>query len=103
MVSSPLLLLIRPGAGISRAAAYVPLGAACLHALYRITTRKVSTAAVTPFGDTMALWATRFGLVLSADLAPAWTVAGALVIVLGGLYVLRRERLRRGAGRPRRP
>ncbi len=55
-------------------------------------------ATVTPFGTTMALWATLFGFVLFADLAQAWTVVGALVIVLSGLYILRRERLRRCAG-----
>ncbi len=116
----------------------LPLGAACLHALYQITRRKVSTAdapltspvhttligglerfqlietrnqagsertgnalvgsTVTPFGYTMPLWATLFGFVLFADLAQAWTVAGALVMVLHGLYILRRRQLRRGAG-----
>ena len=51
-------------------------------------------ATVTPFSYTMLLWATLFGFVLFADLPDAWTVAGALVIVLSGLYIFRRELLR---------
>ncbi len=44
---------------------------------------------MTPFGTTMLLWATLFGLVLFADLPDAWTVARALVIGLSGLYSFR--------------
>lgn len=152
------LIIIRPGAGVMHAAAFLPFGAACLHALYQIITRKVSAAdapltslvytaligvvvssavvpffwtapdaagwalmvllgmlgggghfamikafeaapaaTVTPYGYTILLWATLFGFVLFADLPDHWTVVGALVIVLSGLYIFHREQRRRGA------
>ncbi len=152
------LIIIRPGASVMHAAAFLPIGAACLHALYQIITRKVSAAdapltslvytaligvivssavvpffwtapdaagwalmvllgmlgggghfamikafeaapaaTVTPYGYTILLWATLFGFVLFADLPDHWTVVGALVIVLSGLYIFHREQRRRGA------
>ena len=36
------LVIIRPGSGVMQVAALFPLGAACLYALYQITTRKLS-------------------------------------------------------------
>ncbi len=52
-------------------------------------------ATVTLYGYTIFMWATLFGFVLFADLPDHWTVAGALVIVLSGLYTFHREQRRR--------
>ena len=57
-------------------------------------------ATVTPYGYTILLWATIYGFVLFADLPDIWTVVGALVIVLSGLYIFHREQRRRGAVGP---
>ncbi len=37
------------------------------------------------------VWALLFGFLFFGDLPDAWTLAGAGVVVLAGLYVLRRE------------
>ena len=55
-------------------------------------------ATVSPFGYTTLIWATVYGFVLFGDLPDAWTVSGALVIVVSGLYIFRRERRRRVQG-----
>jgi len=52
-------------------------------------------ASVSPFGYSALIWATLFGLVLFGDFPDTWTIAGALVIVVSGLYILHRERVRR--------
>lgn len=51
-------------------------------------------AAVTPFGYTSLVWAVLFGFVVFGDLPDRWTVIGAAVITLSGLYIFRRERTR---------
>ena len=150
------LVVIRPGGGVMQVAAFLPLAAAVLHALYQITTRKVSAvdspmtslvytalvgaivttvwvpvvwvapdirgwtlmmligllggsghfalikafqaapaATVTPFGYTTLIWLTAYGYVLFGDLPDRMTVVGALIIVMSGLYVFRREQVRK--------
>ncbi len=48
-------------------------------------------ALVAPFKYTSMVWAVLFGFFFFGDLPDAWTLAGAGVVVLAGLYVLRRE------------
>ncbi|UCH73418.1 MAG: DMT family transporter [Rhodospirillales bacterium] len=55
-------------------------------------------ATVSPFGYSALVWAALFGLVLFGDFPDAWTIAGALVIVGSGLYILHREHMRRRHG-----
>lgn len=52
-------------------------------------------ATVSPFGYSALIWATLFGLVLFDDFPDSTTIAGALVIVASGLYILHREHVRR--------
>jgi len=52
-------------------------------------------ASVSPFGYSALIWATLFGVVLFGDFPDSWTVAGAFVIVVSGLYILHREHMRR--------
>jgi drug/metabolite transporter (DMT)-like permease len=53
-------------------------------------------ALVAPFKYTSMVWAVLFGFLIFGDLPDAWTIAGAGVVVLAGLYVLRRETRWRG-------
>jgi len=79
------LIVIRPGFGVMHAAAVLPFCAACLHALYQISTRKVS-AVDTPL-TSLVYTALIGGLVASAVVPFAWTApdaAGwALMLLLG--------------------
>jgi drug/metabolite transporter (DMT)-like permease len=51
-------------------------------------------SAVQPFSYMMMVWATLAGLVVFGQFPDAWTIAGAAVIVAGGLYAFARERRR---------
>jgi drug/metabolite transporter (DMT)-like permease len=57
---------------------------------------------VTPFRYTALLWAAIAGFVGFGEIPDAWSLAGAALIVVSGLYVLRRDAersrmLRRGS------
>jgi drug/metabolite transporter (DMT)-like permease len=47
---------------------------------------------VAPFSYTTLVWATLFGYVLFFELPDRWTLAGASLIMLAGLYIFYRER-----------
>jgi len=47
---------------------------------------------VSPFGYSGLVWSTTLGFAVFGDLPDRWTVAGAMLIVGSGLYVLRHER-----------
>ncbi|MDH3595952.1 MAG: DMT family transporter [Rhodospirillales bacterium] len=47
---------------------------------------------VAPFNYAILIWTVVFGYVIFGDLPGPWTLLGAAVIVLSGLYILRRER-----------
>jgi len=51
-------------------------------------------AVVSPFGYTSLLWASLFGYSFFGDVPDAWTLAGAAVIAMSGLYILYREQVR---------
>lgn len=54
-------------------------------------------ATVSGFGYFTLVWATLLGFLAFGDLPDAWTVVGALVIAGSGLYILHRERVRKGS------
>ncbi len=60
--------------------------------------RHAEAALVAPFKYTSMIWAVLFGYLFFGDLPDAWTIAGAAVVVLAGLYILHRE-TRRWRGR----
>lgn len=64
---------------------------AIAHTLMIEAFRRGEAALVAPFKYSSLLWATLFGLVLFGELPDRWTIIGAIVIVLSGLYVLHRE------------
>ena len=46
---------------------------------------------VAPFKYTNMIWAILFGFVIWGDLPDAWTMTGATIVIVGGLYIIRRE------------
>ncbi len=44
-----------------------------------------------PFNYTTLIWATFIGFVLFGDLPDVWTITGAAIIILSGLYLIRQE------------
>ena len=53
-------------------------------------------ATVTPFGYSSLVWAVIFGFIVFGDLPDLWTVVGAAVITVSGLYIFHREHRRTG-------
>ena len=71
---------------------------AVAHTLMIEAFRRGEAALVAPFKYSSLLWATLFGFLMFGELPDRWTVIGAVIIVLAGLYVLHREgQLRRAA------
>lgn len=64
---------------------------AVAHSLMIEAFRRGEAALVAPFKYSSLLWATLIGFVVFGDLPDRWTIIGAGVIVLAGLYVLHRE------------
>lgn len=52
-------------------------------------------AVVAPFGYSNIVWAVLFGFVVWGDLPDAWTLIGAGILVVSGLYVFHREQVRK--------
>ncbi len=64
---------------------------AVAHTLMIEAFRRGEAALVAPFKYTSLLWATLIGFLMFGELPDRWTMAGAVIIVLAGLYVLYRE------------
>jgi len=69
------------------------LGAA--HFLLIEAFRLAEAGLVAPFKFTNMLWAVLFGFIIWGELPDRWVLAGALLVVASGLYILRREAVRR--------
>ncbi|MDR0810559.1 MAG: DMT family transporter, partial [Gemmobacter sp.] len=52
---------------------------------------RAEASAIAPFGYAAILFATGWGIALFGEWPDGWTVAGALVITMAGLYVWSRE------------
>ncbi len=86
----------RPIAGFDlglMAASGVLIG--CAHFLLIECFRLAEAALVAPFKYSNLLWAILFGFIVWGDLPDAWTLTGATIVVLSGLYILRRESMLR--------
>jgi drug/metabolite transporter (DMT)-like permease len=57
--------------------------------------RLAPASTLAPLFYTQLLWATLSGFLVFGNLADIWTVAGAPIIILSGLYTAHRERVRR--------
>ena len=54
-----------------------------------------------PFNYVLLVWATVLGLIVFGEFPDAWTIAGSVVVVASGLYVIYRERRQERAMRAR--
>jgi drug/metabolite transporter (DMT)-like permease len=61
------------------------------HLLIIEALRAAEASAVAPYKYTSLLWSVLFSVVVFAHLPGPGTVLGALLVVAGGLYILRRE------------
>ena len=64
---------------------------AVAHTLMIEAFRRGEATLVAPFKYSSLLWATLFGFLMFGELPDLWTIVGAAIIVLAGLYVFRRE------------
>lgn len=62
------------------------------HLLLVRASRLASASKVAPFVYSQLLWMTLFGFVVFGDLPDGWTLTGAVIICLSGLYIMNRER-----------
>jgi drug/metabolite transporter (DMT)-like permease len=53
--------------------------------------------ALQPYGYTLLVWAAVIGFVMFGDVPDAWTIAGASVVIMSGLYAWQREYFRNPA------
>lgn len=71
---------------------------AVAHTLMIEAFRRGEAGLVAPFKYSSLLWATLIGFLMFGELPDRWTVIGAVIIILAGLYVLHREmQLKRAA------
>lgn len=56
-------------------------------------------AVVAPYNYTGLIWATAFGFAFFGEVPDAWTVTGAFVVAVSGLYIFHRERRAAGGRR----
>lgn len=73
---------------------------AVAHTLLIEAFRRGEATLVAPFKYSALLWATLIGYLMFDELPDTWTLVGAVVIVLAGLYVLHRETLLKRRQRP---
>ena len=67
----------------------------CAHYALIETFRHAEAALVTPFKYSSIIWASAFGYMIWGELPDRWTVTGVVILVLSGLYILRREVIHR--------
>ena len=69
------------------------MGAA--HFFYIEALRLAEAAVVMPFKYFNMVWAVGLGFVIWGDVPDEWVIAGTLLVVVSGLYIMRRESVRR--------
>lgn len=58
--------------------------------LFLIQALKYATAAtLQPFNYTLLVFATLIGLIFFGELPDTWTVAGAALVIIGGMYAIK--------------
>ena len=69
------------------------------HYLHIEAFRFAEAATVAPFRYSSIVWGVLFGFAFFGQLPGVWVVAGATLVVLSGLYIMHRERVRRREAR----
>ena len=77
------------------------MGAA--HFLYIEALRLAEAVIVMPFKYFNMVWAVALGFAIWGDLPDRWMIGGTVLVVLSGLYIMRRETSRRRGGLTARP
>lgn len=62
------------------------------HALLVKASRLASASKVAPFIYSQILWMTALGFIVFGDIPDRWTMLGAAIICLSGIYIMNRER-----------
>ncbi|MEM5492616.1 DMT family transporter [Hoeflea sp. AS16] len=62
------------------------------HALLVKASRLASASKVAPFIYSQILWMTALGFIVFGDVPDGWTLVGASIICLSGIYIMNRER-----------
>ena len=62
------------------------------HALLVKASRLASASKVAPFVYSQLLWMTGLGFIVFGDVPDGWTVLGASIICMSGIYIMNRER-----------
>ena len=65
------------------------------HYLLILAHQRAPAAILSPFMYTQLVWMIGLGYVLFGDLPDHWTLAGSLIVIASGLYLLSFERRRR--------
>lgn len=65
------------------------------HFLYIEALRLAEAAIVMPFKYFNMIWAVALGFVVWGDVPDKWIIAGTMLVVVSGLYIMRRETVRR--------
>lgn len=68
------------------------------HFLFILAYNRAPASAISPFLYAQFLVMVGLGFVVFGDLPDVWTLAGALVIVASGIYLIHRERVTKGQG-----
>lgn len=63
------------------------------HVLLVKASRLASASKVAPFVYSQLLWMTALGYIVFGDVPDGWTMLGATIICLSGIYIMNRERL----------
>lgn len=75
------------------------VGVLCLTQAFRLA----PAATISPFEYTALIWATLLGFLLWGELPDSYTLAGAVIVIASGLYIIYRETVKIGRARPQLP
>jgi drug/metabolite transporter (DMT)-like permease len=70
------------------------------HLLLILAYARAPASTLAPLSYVQLIWSTGIGLVWFGNFPDRWTLTGGAIIAASGLYVIHRERLRRGEGLP---
>lgn len=68
------------------------------HWLLILAHRHASAATLAPFLYTQIVWMIALGYIVFGDVPDRWTLAGASIVIMSGIYLFHRERVRRSGG-----